>query len=308
MPQIFDLLPRLTKSGLEATMKRCNLLAKKYEDNIIPHEDARFIFLLPTGTDKLPKWIDLRYPPFCNRQITLLSLLKDCYANFTRYGQTKPKAAVIATSPGYGKTRLLAEWAIRVWHSAEVLQAFIENKTTLPEDCKELKGILNEIMISEANDQEDSERQRRIKFLRNFYVTLKESLILSVSTYDLSIKLMDANDANNVAQVTDMICRQIVCQNICRRFEGKQKVNGKELTIPRGWSIEKNEDEVWLNCNGLLKQTLTNKHTIFSSLMHLFVDLVQSHPITSIMQGDKFAGNLILVNIDEAQVCPDKYI
>jgi hypothetical protein len=83
----------------------CNKLLEDSEDYLVSHpEDERFTFPLPSGVDDPVPWRNLPQPPFLNWQLTLLSLLNDCSANFTGIGVTKPKPAVIATSPGYGKT------------------------------------------------------------------------------------------------------------------------------------------------------------------------------------------------------------
>ncbi len=305
MQQILSAIKCLSRGAVSLIMSACqNILNDEY----IPHSDDNFVFPLPRGAIRTTpaKWTNLRDPPFLNRQQTMLQLLSDCFANATGIGLMKPNAAVIATSPGYGKTRLLLEWAIRVFHDPEVMQAFIEN-TTLPLPArKSFESIAEEIKYGAFQGNLSNNRQQRLRFLSSLHETLKKSLIISASIAELDIApaaVTNLQDEQQAFHVTDLICRRIVISNICSRFAGKHKINNKaEVDIPITWNPDKDEDKEWLINNKLLK-TVPNKenYAVFFSLLDLFIHLVYNGQ-SYVAIGLSLDSKILLVNIDEALV------
>ena len=303
--QISARLKNLSRASIAFIISECQRILNK-ETILIPHSNNDFVFPLPVGAigaQDPAKWTNLQDPPFFNRQQTLLELLSDCFSNFTGIGKLKPTSAVIATSTGYGKTRLLLEWAIRVFHNPEVMQAFIEN-TTLPLPAhKSFESLVEEIKNGAFDANLSKNQQLRLRFLSSLHETLKKSFVISASMTELDLAaLTDPQDEQQVFHVTDVICRRIVISNICRRFEGKHKVNNMEVDIPVTWNPEKGEDKEWLINNKLLK-TVPKKenYAVFFSLLDLFIHLVNNDQ-SYVPIGLSLDSKLLLVNIDEASV------
>lgn len=284
-------------------------------DVIHPDLPDQLTFPLPVGIDLPIAWMNMDHPPFFNRQRAILKLLHDCFLNYTQIGKTgdeesKPLAVILGTTPGYGKTRLLLEWAIRAFHDKNTLYSFLLDNTPLVADTnpKKLKKVelvqrecpysFEELYNKFAKSPHDPVfAEDRVKFLRVLKNTLNRSLVISASEpEEYLIQITNKDDNVAILRAADVMCRGIVESAISARFAGRKIIiDGKPITITR-LDVTQDEDKKFLEANQLLLPGA--RKAVLISLLSLFVKLVlQDYP-----QKDDEKALLLLINIDESQV------
>lgn len=287
-------------------------LQQQQRANVIhPYIPDQLSFPLPRGIDLPTAWMNMNQPPFFNRQRAVLKLLQDCFLNYLQIERSgneeaKPLAAILGTTAGYGKTRLLLEWAIRAFHDKDILYSFLVDSTPLaaakklkkvefaqkecPHSFEELYNKFTKSPYDPAFDK------NRVEFLCTLKNTLKRSLIITASEPKNTIQITNNNDDVIIHHAVDVLCRKVVESAISIRFAGRKvTIDGKLITVTP-LEIDKDEDRKFLEANQLLLPGSNNRELI--SLLSLFVKLVlQEHP----KQEDENS-LLLLINIDESQV------
>ncbi len=277
------------------------------DHRIVKHQDSRFDFAIPVGVTDPVGWTSLPEAPFLNREETLLTLLNDCYANFRLRGdEAKPMAAFIATSPGYGKTRLLLEWAIRVFHDTRVLHAFWNNVPVSPNHpAPPFKSLIDEIEeYSRLHADTNNDKFNRALFISRLHQTLKQSSVISVSADLLGAVAIAAPDEDlQVENVVDVICRKIMCHALCSRFRGRViEYANMSVMIPSAFDPSLGTDKEWLAESGLLLP----EGSFFSLFCLLMGAIDYEHKSFSYFGQPQSSPRIVLVNIDECQVRPFK--
>lgn len=289
-------------------------LLQQRRANVTHPISDQLTFPLPLGIDLPTAWMNMDHPPFFNRQRAVLKLLHDCFLNYVQIDRSgdeeaKPLAAILGTTAGYGKTRLLLEWAIRVFHDKNVLYSFLVDSTPLlaadmnPKKLKKVELALKECPYSfeelynkfTKSPYDQTFEPARLKFLHTLKNTLKRSLIITSNPMN-TLHITNKDDTENVKRAVDILCRKIVVWAISIRFQGRKvAIDGKLITITQ-LEVERDEDRKFLEANKLLLPGL--EHRELTSLLSLFVKLVlRDHPQ---QKGENSL--LLLINIDESQV------
>ena len=256
---------------------------------IVEHHDKRFTFNVPKGSIPYCKW-GLLYPPFYNRELAIFSLLNDCYKNYTDY-VSKPCHTILVTTPGFGKTRLILEWAIRVFHLPDVVSSFLLQSRDINKAQFQLEDLTKKtieerkqmfLQIGGRGDGDvDNEIylegiERRLEFLAQLHKTLMQGRVINTSA-----GLYDFNNAV-------LICESIMQEAI------QQQLSSVTIKNQR-FDIENTRVEDWI--------AAVNAGSRLTSLYKFYqvgVNQIYYEPIFKDVDID--GDPITLINIDECQV------
>ena len=286
--KMIRLLSRDAPTGmLKQVVGLFNLLLNK---PIVEHHDKRFTFIVPVGSLWINTWEGLPYPPFYNRQRAILSLLHDSYKNYTK-SASKPCHTILVTSAGFGKTRLILEWAIRVFHLPDVVSSFLLQSR----DIKKAQFQLEDLTKKTKEERKQMFRQiggrgdggvdndtylkrfeKRLQFLAQLHKTLVQGRVINTSA-----ALYKYDDA------------ALICETIMHKAIEQQL---SIVTIKNQYfDIDSTRVEDWI--------AAVNAGSRLTSLYNFYQEGVNQIPYEPIFKDVDIDGDPItLINIDECQV------
>jgi len=255
----------------------------------VAHHDKSFTFNVPMGSIRISKWKGLSYPPFYNRQRAIFSLLNDCYKNYTDYAP-KPCHTILVTSAGYGKTRLILEWAIRVFHQPDVVSSFLLESQDIKKAQFQLGDLTKKtkkerkqmfLQIGGRGDGFDNDTylegiEERLQFLAQLHKTLVQGRVINTSA--ARYKFDDA---------------ALICENIMQEAIEQQlsKVTINNQCI----DIDSTRVEDWIAA-----VKLGSRLTSLYKFYQVGVNQIPFEPIFKDVDVD--GDPITLINIDECQV------
>lgn len=120
-----------------------------------------------------PLGVEFRYwgtdkrPPFFGRHNAILAILRHA---FTIETNARPPAVICTAPPGFGKTRLLAEWGIRALQSPAIIHAFLNDKLTV--DLHITQPVISQLEQAKVN------LQAKVRFLVQLHQTLMQQRVM----------------------------------------------------------------------------------------------------------------------------------
>jgi len=257
---------------------------------IVEHRDRRFTFNVPMGSIQVSKWKGLSYPPFYNRQRAIFSLLNDCYKNYTK-STPKPCHTILATSAGFGKTRLILEWAIRVFHLPDIVSSFLLGSQDINKAQFQLGDLTKKtkkermqmfLQIGGRGDGDvDNETylegiERRLEFLAQLHKTMVQGRVINTSAALYNF--------DNAALICEKIMKQAIEQQL------------SIVTINNQYfDIDSTRVEDWI--------AAVNAGSRLTSLYEFYQEGVDQISYKPIFKDVAIYGvPITLINIDECQV------
>ncbi len=258
----------------------------------VTHEDSRFIFDVPHGSITLGGWRESNNSaPFFHRQQAVFKLLMHTYNNYESK-QSKPTAVYLATSPGYGKTRLMVEWAIRVFHDPAIVSTFLfEPHSTAVKETRpgfKLSDVVDRTRRARQkrfalSEEQVPEFERRLQFLAQLHKCLKQQRVISFVA-----------SGYRSTKTAAEICKHVLINEIQRRFTTLEANDG-ELVI----DVNATPPSEWMRI------LPTHKQSDLESLYAVYQLAVDAVHYTPVFKDVELTGKPItLVNVDEIQVRP----
>ncbi len=261
-----------------------NLLEAAKSKPIVYHPISKFIFEVPVGMAEKQYWTSFKDPPFFNRHDAVFHLLSECYSNYIDK-TPKPSYSISIAAPGFGKTRLLMEWAIRVFHMPVVFTSFLLGLSALDKQQTPIK--LEQLMMQHeerkniytalwniSDEVKLADIEHRVKFLGQLHKTLRQGRILTTAAI-LFVLERDVDPGK--------LSKEIVARAIQHCFTKIRMPNGSvfDAQQPTYQMVEKFS---------------------FNDLFGFYLAGGDQTPYEEVFPGTAGAKPIMLVNIDECQV------